>query len=176
MSFARRLFVFREAFGALVSCATFSFPLTRFVGSAERGMSYSSASSIASIGPFPLPLAKDLPRLCPFVDPRGSGQFASSSGSLGDFARDERVERRKTSDVSFSLAIEIVDVVRLRFAWRGGAGRKPVVNRPRNVTQNFRTGQKYACRFGRPLYSWLHTARLCGSEIWILLAHIFCFL
>jgi hypothetical protein len=30
-------------------------------------------------------------------------------------ARDERVERRRVSDVSFSLAVDIMDVVLLRF-------------------------------------------------------------
>ena len=49
-------------------------------------------------------------------------QLASSSGSEGSFARDERVERRRASDPSFSLAVDVVDIVRLRFARRGGTG------------------------------------------------------
>jgi hypothetical protein len=49
-------------------------------------------------------------------------QLASSSDSEGGFVRDERVERRRASDPSFSLAADVVDVVRVRFARRGGTG------------------------------------------------------
>jgi hypothetical protein len=47
--------------------------------------------------------------------------LTSSSTSGDGFARDERVERRRTSEVSFSLATDAVDVVRLRLVGREGA-------------------------------------------------------
>lgn len=74
------------------------------------------------MGPFPFPFPEDLPRLLPSADLRSSVPLTSSSTSEGGFARDERVERRRASDGSFSLVNDTVDVVRLRFAGRGGAG------------------------------------------------------
>jgi len=74
------------------------------------------------MGPFPFPFPEDLLRLLPSADLRSSVPLTSSSTSEGGLARDERVERRRASDASFSLEDDTVDIVRLRFAGRGGAG------------------------------------------------------
>src|SRR6266446_3285173 len=85
-------------------------------------MSSSSASSITSMGPFPFPFPDDLLRLWPRVDLESSVPLPSSSTSGGGFARDERVDRRRASDVSLSFEADTIDVLRLRCAGRGGAG------------------------------------------------------
>jgi hypothetical protein len=74
--------------------------------------------------PFPFPFPDDLLRLWPRVDLESSVPLASPSTSGGGFARDERVDRRRTSDASLSLEADTIDVVRLRCAGRGGAGRE----------------------------------------------------
>jgi len=74
------------------------------------------------MGPFPFPFPDDLLRLWPRVDLESSVPLASSSTSGGGFARDERVDRRRTSDTSLSLEADNVDAVRLRCAGRGGTG------------------------------------------------------
>ena len=74
------------------------------------------------MGPFTFPFADDLLRLLPSVDLESSLPLASSSTSGASFARDERVDRRRTSDASLSLEVDNLDVAQLRCVGRGGTG------------------------------------------------------